>query len=40
MREWVAQLTPRPLLTVLHGVDHYFNGHLPELKDAILGALV
>jgi alpha/beta superfamily hydrolase len=35
----VADLRPPPTLTVLHGVEHYFHGHLSDLKDAVLAGV-
>lgn len=31
----VADLQPAPTVRLLHGVEHYFHGHLSELKDAV-----
>jgi alpha/beta superfamily hydrolase len=29
---WVATLDPRPDLVMLPGVDHFFHGHLVDLR--------
>jgi alpha/beta superfamily hydrolase len=34
--EFAARFSPPPVLRLLPGVDHFFNGHLPELRQAIL----
>jgi alpha/beta superfamily hydrolase len=33
---FAERFSPPPLLRVLPGVDHFFNGHLPELREAVL----
>jgi len=33
---FAARFTPSPALRLLPGVDHFFNGRLPELRDAVL----
>jgi uncharacterized protein len=32
---WVDTLTPRPELTLLAGVDHFFHGRLNDLRDVV-----
>jgi uncharacterized protein len=39
VRAMVAGLQPSPTLTVLPGVEHYFHGHLPDLKRAVLAGI-
>jgi alpha/beta superfamily hydrolase len=39
VRAMVAGLQPAPTLTVLPGVEHFFHGHLPDLKRAVLAGL-
>jgi uncharacterized protein len=34
--EFAARFSPPPELRLLPGVDHFFNGHLPELREAIV----
>lgn len=34
---FAARFSPAPTLRLLPGVDHFFNGRLPELREAILG---
>jgi hypothetical protein len=34
--EFAARFSPPPALRLLPGVDHFFNGHLPELREAAL----
>jgi alpha/beta superfamily hydrolase len=36
---WVRSLDPQPRLTVLPGVSHFFHGHLPELREAVIDAI-
>jgi alpha/beta superfamily hydrolase len=36
---WVKDLTPQPRLTVLAGVGHFFHGHLPSLREAVIDAI-
>lgn len=38
VREWVTQLDARPApeFTVVPGVEHFFHGHLPELRQAVM----
>jgi alpha/beta superfamily hydrolase len=36
---WVKSLDPQPRLTVLPGVSHFFHGHLPELREAVIHAI-
>jgi uncharacterized protein len=33
---WVKTQNPRPKLVVMSGVGHFFHGHLPELRDAVI----
>ena len=33
---FAARFSPPPALRVLPGIDHFFNGHLPELREAVL----
>lgn len=40
VRVWTESLHPRPDLIVVPGVDHFFNGRLPDLKDAVLAGIV
>ena len=35
VRRWSAERVPAPRLVVLAGVDHFFHGHLHELKDIL-----
>jgi len=35
VQEWVAQRQPTPQLVMLAGVDHFFHGRLPDLRDVI-----
>lgn len=39
VRTLTADLRPPPTLSVLPGVDHFFHGHLHELKDAVLAGM-
>jgi Predicted hydrolase of the alpha/beta superfamily len=34
--DWAARLTPSPTVKVLPGVTHFFHGHLPELREAVM----
>jgi alpha/beta superfamily hydrolase len=34
--EFAARFSPPPVLRLFPGVDHFFNGHLPELREALL----
>jgi alpha/beta superfamily hydrolase len=34
--EFAARFSPPPVLRLLPGVDHFFNGHLPQLLEAVL----
>jgi alpha/beta superfamily hydrolase len=34
--EFAARFSPPPVLRLLPGVDHFFNGHLQELREAVL----
>ena len=36
---WVRSLDPQPRLTVLPGVSHFFHGHLPEVREAVIDAI-
>lgn len=36
VRRWAASLVPAPQLAVLSGADHFFHGHLLELREAVL----
>ncbi len=36
---WAKSLDPQPRLTVLPGVSHFFHGHLPELREAVIDAI-
>ena len=36
---WVQGLNPQPRLVVMPGVGHFFHGHLPELRDAVIDAI-
>jgi uncharacterized protein len=36
---WVKRQHPGPELRVVHGVGHFFHGHLAELRDAVIEAL-
>ena len=33
---FAARFAPPPVLRLLPGIDHFFNGHLPELREAVL----
>ena len=33
---FAERFSPPPVLRLFPGVDHYFNGHLPELREALL----
>jgi alpha/beta superfamily hydrolase len=33
---FAARFVPPPALRLLPGVDHFFNGRLPELREAVL----
>ena len=37
--EWVNELSPRPELVVLPGVDHFFHGHLSLLRETLVKRL-
>lgn len=39
LREWIAQSGASPHLVVIPGVDHFFHGHLHELKTALQAEL-
>lgn len=34
--EFAGRFSPPPTLRLLPGVDHFFNGHMPELREAVL----
>jgi uncharacterized protein len=34
--DWAAKRTPAPTVRVLHGASHFFHGHLPELREAVV----
>ena len=34
--EFADHFSPPPALRLFPGVDHFFNGHMPELRDAVL----
>jgi alpha/beta superfamily hydrolase len=34
--EWAAKRSPPPTVTALAGAGHFFHGHLPELREAVL----
>jgi uncharacterized protein len=36
VQTWVETLVPRPELTLLPGVDHFFHGRLNDLRDAVV----
>jgi alpha/beta superfamily hydrolase len=36
---WVESLNPQPRLAVLPGVGHFFHGHLPSLREAVIDAI-
>lgn len=36
VRSFAARCSPPPTLRLFPGVDHFFNGHLPELREAVL----
>lgn len=36
VQQWGESLNPRPQVTTLPGVDHFFHGHLHELKKSVL----
>lgn len=36
---WVKSLKPQPRLAVLPGVGHFFHGHLPALREALIDAI-
>ncbi len=36
---WVKALNPQPRLAVLPGVGHFFHGHLPSLREAVIDAI-
>jgi hypothetical protein len=36
---WAKTLNPQPRLTVLPGVGHFFHGHLPPLREAVIDAV-
>ena len=37
--DWAGTMSPRPHLTVMPGVGHFFHGRLPELRDAVVDAV-
>jgi alpha/beta superfamily hydrolase len=37
--DWAESLEPRPRLTLLPGVGHFFHGRLHELRDTVRGAI-
>jgi alpha/beta superfamily hydrolase len=37
--EWVRSCTPAPKLLVMPGVGHFFHGHLPLLREAVVDAI-
>jgi alpha/beta superfamily hydrolase len=34
--EFAGRFSPPPVLRLFPGVDHFFNGHMPELREAVL----
>jgi alpha/beta superfamily hydrolase len=36
---WVKSLNPQPRLTILPEVGHFFHGHLPSLREAVIDAI-
>jgi alpha/beta superfamily hydrolase len=36
VQTFAARFTPPPVLRLLAGVDHFFNGRLPDLREAVL----
>jgi len=36
---WIKRLNPQPRLVAMPGVGHFFHGHLPELRDAVIDAI-
>jgi len=36
VQAFTGRFSPPPTLRLFPGVDHFFNGHLPELRDAVL----
>lgn len=36
VQAFAARFSPAPELHLFPGVDHFFNGHLPELREAVL----
>jgi alpha/beta superfamily hydrolase len=36
---WAEALKPQPRLVVMPGVGHFFHGHLPQLRDAVIEAI-
>jgi alpha/beta superfamily hydrolase len=36
---WAKALDPPPKLVVMPGVGHFFHGHLPELRDAVIDTI-
>jgi uncharacterized protein len=36
---WAKALDPSPKLVVMPGVGHFFHGHLPELRDAVIDTI-
>jgi hypothetical protein len=39
VQAFAARFSPPPVLRLFPGVDHFFNGHLPELRDAVCAYL-
>jgi uncharacterized protein len=33
---WAGSLVPAPTVHVMHGVDHFFHGHLTQLREVVL----
>jgi uncharacterized protein len=36
---WAGSCKPQPKLVVMPGVGHFFHGHLPQLRDAVINAI-
>jgi alpha/beta superfamily hydrolase len=36
---WARSCTPQPKLVIMPGVGHFFHGHLPLLRDAVVDAI-
>ena len=36
---WAKSCTPQPQLVIMPGVGHFFHGHLPLLRDAVIDAI-